>query len=318
MKEIGGYLELEQFVSNEYYPNLIALNTARNALVYLLNARKVQKVYLPHFLCDSVSKVCQREGYAYEYYAVKRDFTPDFDKALAAGEYLYIVNFYGQLSNEMIAEYQKQYHSIIVDNVQAFFQHPVEGVDTLYSCRKFFGVPDGAYLSTDCILGEPLERDVSANRLKHLLGRLECGSAADYYSDFQENDESFSTLKLMYMSKLTHYLLGAVDYEKVKKKREENFLFLHQALQEYNSLTITVPQGAYAYPFYCENGAMLRNKLVEKRIYVPTLWPNVLQSTDCLAADYAENILPLPIDQRYSYADLNEVINIITKWKGLS
>ena len=311
MKEIGGYLELEQLVSNEYYPNLIALNTARNALVYLLKARKIQKVYLPYFLCDSVSKICQREGYAYEYYAVKHDFTPDFEKTLAVGEYLYIVNYYGQITNETIVLFKEKYKNIIIDNVQAFFQPPVEGVDTLYSCRKFFGVPDGAYLSTDCMLCDTLKTDVSANRLKHLLGRLECGSASDYYSDFQENDESFSTVELKYMSKLTHNLLGAVDYEKVKRQRENNFQFLHQNLKEHNKLTLNIPIGAYAYPFYCENGADLRNKLVEKRIYVPTLWPNVLHSIDRLAAEYAKNILPLPVDQRYDEKDLERVIDCI-------
>ena len=311
MKEIGGYLELEQLVSNEYYKNLIALNTARNALVYLVKARHIQKLYIPYYLCNSVADVCKREGVSYGYYSVKQDFTPDFDKVLAAGEYLYIVNFYGQLSNEMITEYKKKYHSIIVDNVQAFFQHPVEGVDTLYSCRKFFGVPDGAYLSTDCILGEPLERDVSANRLKHLLGRFECGSASDYYCDFQENDESFSTLELMHMSKLTHNLLGAIDYEKVKRQREENFQYLHQNLKGNNKLTLDIPVGAYTYPFYSDNSKALRDKLIQKKVYVPLLWPNVLQSEDRLAAEYAETILPLPVDQRLTEQDLQLFINII-------
>lgn len=311
MKEIGGYLELEQLVSNEYYKNLIALNTARNALVYLLKARHIQKLYIPYYLCNSVEDVCKREGFSYEYYSVKHDFTPDFDKVLVAGEYLYIVNFYGQLSNEMITEYKQQYHSIIVDNVQAFFQSPVEGVDTLYSCRKFFGVPDGAYLSTDCMLGDTLKIDVSANRLKHLLGRFECGSASDYYSDFQENDESFSTVELKYMSKLTHNLLGAVDYEKVKRQRENNFQFLHQNLKEHNKLTLNIPIGAYMYPFYCDNSKAIRDSLIQKNIYVPTLWPNVLHSTDRLAAEFAKNILPLPVDQRYDTEDLERVIDCI-------
>ena len=34
--EIGGYFGLEPLISNEYYKDLIALNTARNALLYIL------------------------------------------------------------------------------------------------------------------------------------------------------------------------------------------------------------------------------------------------------------------------------------------
>lgn len=36
MKEIGGYFELEQLISNEYYKDLVPLNNGRNALLYLL------------------------------------------------------------------------------------------------------------------------------------------------------------------------------------------------------------------------------------------------------------------------------------------
>lgn len=38
--EIGGYFGLEPLISNEYYKDLIALNTARNALLFILKARK--------------------------------------------------------------------------------------------------------------------------------------------------------------------------------------------------------------------------------------------------------------------------------------
>lgn len=41
---------------------------------------------------------------------------------------------------------------IILDNTQSFFQKPISGIDTIYSCRKYFGVPDGAYLSTNILL----------------------------------------------------------------------------------------------------------------------------------------------------------------------
>ena len=34
MQEIGGYLQLDDFTSNEYYKNLVSLNTARNYFVY--------------------------------------------------------------------------------------------------------------------------------------------------------------------------------------------------------------------------------------------------------------------------------------------
>ena len=311
--EIGGYFGLEPLISNEYYKDLIALNTARNALLYILKARKIQKLYIPYYLCDSVSEMCNREGYTYEFYHINSGFLPVFEKDLSDNEYLYIVNYYGQISNEQIKNLQAKYKRIIIDNVQSFFQIPIHGIDTIYSCRKFFGVPDGAYLSTDCLLEEELPEDVSSGRLKHLLGRFETGSASTYYQDFKKNDESIKTLELRTMSKLTHNFLGAIDYDKVKKIREENYLFLHEQLKGTNRLNLTMPEGPYAYPFYCENGMELRRELAEQKIYVPTLWPNALCSDDLITKDYAVNILPLPCDQRYSSSDMLKIIKELQK-----
>ena len=312
MKEIGGYFGLEEFSGKEYYPDLIAVNNARNALLYLLKARGIRKLYIPYFLCNSVSGVCEREGYAYEYYGIGEDFTPIFDKKLDEGEYLYVVNYYGQICDETVKALERKHKRIILDNVQAFFHKPMPGIDTVYSCRKFFGVPDGGYVSTDARIDGELATDVSMDRMKHVLGRYEGECANDYYSDFKANDRSFADLELKSMSSLTHNILRAIDYSAVKSKREENFKILHSALGEKNKLNIRIPTGPYAYPFYCENGMEIKRQLAQKKIFVATLWPNVLNMTDSLEKDYAENILPLPCDQRYSAEDMEYLVKTIS------
>lgn len=309
-KEIGGYFEIENLKGKEYYPNLLAFNTARNSLLYILKARKIIKIYIPYYLCDSVFRLCEREGYAYEYYPIDKNFYPVFEKELGENEYLYIVNFYGQISNKKIIEWKKKYKNVIFDNVQAFFQKPVKGIDTIYSCRKFFGVPDGAYLSTDAQCKENFEIDKSGTRLKHLLGRFE-ENATEYYNDFKKNDEAFVDLPLKYMSEFTHNILRAIDYEKVKRKRNENFAFLAQELSAKNKLKLKKVDGPYCYPFYCENGMEIKRKLAQKNIYVATLWPNVLGLEGTLEKDFAENILPLPCDQRYCKEDMKYIIETI-------
>ena len=311
MKEIGGYLGLEEFCGREYYNELIAVNNARNALVYLIRAKEIKKLFIPYFLCDSVSSVCDREGCAYEYYNINKDFKPVFDRELAEGEYLYVVNYYGQLDNGYISELKSKHDRIIVDNVQAFFDRPIEGIDTVYSCRKFFGVPDGGYVSTDVLLNEELKKDVSKERMKHILGRYETECASEYYADFKANDASFVELELRSMSKLTHNILKAIDYESVKNKREDNFTFLHECLGDKNGISVRVPQGPYAYPFYCKDGMRIKKLLAEKKIFVATLWPNVLTMENSIEKDFAENILPLPCDQRYDSGDMSRIITAI-------
>lgn len=191
-----------------------------------------EKMGLP-FQCSYQSAEILQDK-AYSYYKVGRNFLPDFETDLGSNDYIYIVNYYGQISNDILLQLKEKYKNIIFDNVQAFFQKPVQEIDTIYSCRKFFGVPDGAYLSTDCFLEEDLPEDVSSGRLKHLLGRFESGSASDYYQDFQKNDDFFKTLELRKLSKLTHNILGAIDYENVRKKREQNYNYLYEHLKNYN------------------------------------------------------------------------------------
>ena len=311
MKEIGGYLELEEFCGREYYPDAIPVNNARNGLLYLLKARKIQKLFLPYYLCDSVSSLCEREGYAYEFYPIHEDFTPDFDHSLKIGEYLYIVNYFGRLDEAKIIELKSKYKNIILDNVQAFFQPPLPGVDTIYSCRKFFGVPDGGYVVTDARLSEKIPMDVSMNRMRHILGRYEGASASDFYGDFKANDHAFRSLGLRMMSRLTHNLLRAVDYEKAQAKRETNYACLAVTLKSMNRLPDMSPVGPYMYPFHCHNGMEIKKKMAEKKIFIPTLWPNVLQCNKFLEKDYTENILPLPCDQRYDLDDMRFLCDIL-------
>lgn len=312
MKEIGGYFELEQLISNEYYKGLIHLNTARNALLYLIKSKKIEKVYIPYYLCNSVSDMLEKYGYEYEYYKIAADFSPIFNKELNKQEYLYVVNYFGQLSEDKILSIKDKHNQIIIDNTHAFFQRPLSSIDTIYSCRKFFGVPDGAYLSTDKKLDEELKIDISKDRVEHLLGRYE-GLASDYYNRFLKVDEQFNGETLKQMSKVTRNLMGAINYQNVIQKRNKNYNYLEKELNKYNQVNFISYKGPFCYPFYAENGLKLRRNLAEKKIYIPTLWKNVLQVTseDSIEYRYSANILPIPCDQRYDEDDLKYIIECL-------
>ena len=311
IKEIGGYFGLEKLVANEYYPDLAAVNNARCALLYIIKAKHYNKVYLPFFLCDSVRLMLERERIPFEEYRIDRSFLPLLDIHTNPDEVVYIVNYYGLFCEEQQNNLKNRYGNIVVDNAQAFFARPVKGIDTLYSCRKFFGVPDGGYVYTEAEFQESIPVDVSMDRMKHVLGRFEGNSASDYYDYFNNNDESFKEIELRLMSKLTHNILGAIDYQAAKLRREENFTFLLKALGERNILKMKCPPGPYAYPFYTKNGMTVKKELAKRKIYVATLWPNVIGTGLDIETEFAENVLPLPCDQRYSEEDMKRVVNAV-------
>ena len=99
----------------------------------------------------------------------------------------------------------------------------------------------------------------------------------------------------------------------IKKKRTENFSYLNSKLASINKLTLKIPEGAFMYPLYIDNGFEIRKKLQDKKIFIPTLWPAVfnLCSENDLEYDMAKNILPIPVDQRYGIDEMNIIINSI-------
>lgn len=311
MKEIGGYIELDSYRLPMLHEGAVALNCGRNALAYLIRARKICRLWVPRFICDSITGVCRREGVPVVFYDTGQDFLPAQELRPEEGEWLYLVNYYSQLTNEQIEGYAERTHRVIVDNAQSYFQLPLPGTDTLYTCRKYFGVADGAFLYTDAALEEELPRDESFDRMRFLLGRFE-RSAGEFYGEYCANNKLFADEPIKRMSRLTDNLLHGIDYAMVEQRRRENFEFLHERLGDRNQLKIR-NTGTFMYPFMIENGAVLRKKLQAEKIYIPTLWPSVFEISKQGRPEYlmAENILPLPIDQRYGRNEMQMIIERI-------
>lgn len=308
MKEYGGYIELDTYRLPMLHDGAIALNCGRNCLAYIIESRKIQKLLLPFFMCDSVHNLCRKYHVEIQYYHVDQRFRP-LNLVLADDVWLYVMNYYGQLTSEYLSDLKRKYDRIIVDNAQAYFDAPIVDTDTLYTCRKYFGVADGAFLYTDCLSETEYLQDESFDRMRFILGRYE-RTASEFYNDNVTNNHMFASEPIKKMSKLTNNLLHGIDYEFIKKRRTENFKIYHSILRGINELDIREVEGAFAYPLLIKNGSEIRKKLQQKKIYVPTLWPNVLNelSENTLEYRFAKNILPLPCDQRYSEIDIRYVI----------
>lgn len=309
MREFGGYIEIEHYKGNEYHTGCLALNSGRNCLRYLIRARQIRKIMLPRLQCQVIEEVCRREGVQIQWYEVKALEKPYQDEQLEEEVFLYLINYYGQLEKNYLEKLLAGHKRVIVDNAQDFFCGPIEGVDTIYTCRKFFGVPDGAYLYTDAQAKITLQADFSYDRMEFLLGRYECG-AEKFYRNYQENEAWMDKQELFAMSALTHNILRSIDYERVKKTRTSNAKRLDAGLGEKNLLMVKNMTGAYLYPYFCADGERLRRKLIERKIFVPVLWQNVLEDCDIDTAEYnfSKNMVPLPCDQRYTENDMDEVI----------
>lgn len=312
MREIGGYIELDTYHLSMPHEDAIALNCGRNCLAYLFKSRGIKKLKVPYFICNSIFNVCDREGVDKVYYHIGTDFKPTPDLTLESDEWLYLVNLYGQISNDEIKGYAEKFGKVIVDQANDYFVEPLPGVDTFYTCRKWFGVADGAFLYTDQPLSDEFPQDESYDRMEFLLGRYE-RSANEFYAGYNANNKYFIDQPIKRMSKLTRNLLHGIDYEMILQRRRENYAYLHERLDPINQLKLQ--SAAFMYPLMVGNGAVLRKRLQEERIYIPTLWPTVFEVAEKNSLEYtmAENILPLPIDQRYGIEEMKYIIKKINE-----
>ena len=319
MKEIGGYFSLEikeTFQENTIHSQGLFLNSGRNALEYILSSLSVvSKLWIPYFTCDVVLEPIKKLGIPYDFYRINEHLELCEDIQLASDEYLLSTNYYGIKDSYMENLARKYGSHLIVDNAQALYAHPIEGIKTFYSPRKFAGIPDGgiAYMEAGKDI-QSFDTDVSYDRLSHLLKRIDLGAGAGY-TDFKDNSRKLANQPIMQMSRLTGVLFASIDFEGIRERRLKNFRILHEALKSSNQLAIPAI-GSFSCPLvypYFTNDCTLKKKLIDNKVFVATYWPNVLEwcKEDTLEYQLADRIIAIPIDQRYGEEEMKYITNLI-------
>lgn len=306
---IGGYFELELPRFPELHAEAIALNSGRFCLEYILRCKKYSKVYVPYFTCDSAVEPLEKLGVPYEFYHIDKDYHITDDIRLQDGEALMYTNYWGlqdEYCKQLAYRYQKQ---LILDYTQAFFSNPIAGIDTFYSCRKFFGVPDGGYLYTDAKIDFELEQDESYTRMESLVKRIDLSPEAGY-DDFHRTSEEFHHIPIRRMSNFTKRMMQGINYGYAAQQRLDNYNFLCKHL---GGRQLNFGEVPMVFPLESEQGQELRKMLIAKKVFVAKYWPNVDEwaGEDALETWMANHILPLPIDQRYGKDDMERILNII-------
>jgi hypothetical protein len=233
---------------------------------------------------------------------------------LGRRDWLLYVNYFGvgqKNINDLLENFPAK--RIVLDYSQSFYEKPRQTLATIYSPRKFFGVPDGGVLVSSCRVPVPSEvDDGSIGRMSHLLRRLG-GDLEGGYRAFQRAENSLKDCESKRMSVLTHRLLGSIDFQKVKETRLKNFRILHRHLGRFNRFLLD-PKGISSplcYPFQT-NKNDLRKKLIQNKIFVPTYWTDAIQRVNSSWAQaMIHNLLPLPIDQRYSDKDMMKIVSVV-------
>jgi len=315
MKPVGGYFELELNKGRYAYHQVpYTFKSGRAALHYILVLCRPTLVYLPFYTCNALLQSFQAAGVAYKQYAIDENFDPVALPELKPDEHFLYINYFGlkEATVQMLsARYGQQ---LIADCTQAFFTKGNGRSWFFNSCRKFFGVPDGAYLyPPDSIQIEPVESRNETYTTEHLIKRFN-GHVQEGYAAFQEN-EKLCGPQIKAMSVLSEHLLSNIDYAEVIARRRANFSYLHQVFKNSNRFQITsldesVPM---MYPLL-PAVSVDREGLYSDKLFIPTFWAEVKDSNDPLfetERKLAAQLLPLPIDHRYNEADMQRMAAVI-------
>lgn len=318
IREIGGYFELEDTVEGFSSPvQGILLNTARNALEYILRyIGSVKKIYLPIYTCEVVLEPIKRLNIPFIFYSINENFEIGESIHLNDDEYIIANNYFG-IKDEYINSIASIYRDrLIVDNAQAFFAPIIPNIKSFYSVRKYIGVADGGIavgIYDDDYLSLPFEQAEDHNN--HLFIRKELGAEAGFIY-YRENECKLDNQPIRRMSESTNEVFHKVNYERVIKKRRDNYTYLNNCLSLSNKL-ILPPINSFSapmvYPYIPDKNVDLRKVLISNKVFVARYWPNVLEWAPDNSLEYyfADNVIPLPIDQRYDIGDMHRIVDII-------
>ena len=317
-KQIGGYHGLElPFLESKLDQGTVRTNSARSAIKVILKAINAKKVWLPAYTCDAVVEAVKTLDIAFEYYQISPTFDVNAAVRLGKGEYILIVDYFGTSGDSVKRSLKRFDHAnTIVDCSQAYFSEHTGALATVWSPRKFFGLPDGGLLySDDPRIKHPESRDnTSETRMGHLISRL-TNSPEKAYQKYLEAEQAIADLPVLGMSGLTERLLHSVDYEAAKIVRAQNARHLHNHLGKYNQLALNFDDtiAPLCYPFLPNVNVAKRVELIKNKVFVPSYWPEVLTRVEegSFEWDLVTDGLFLPCDQRYNGNDMDRLVHLL-------
>lgn len=318
--EIGSFIELAFQKDKEYYKgseNIARLNSGRVGIYHASRVFECDVVYLPIYQCETVREFLIKKGMTVKYYSIDREFNPQID-SIEAEACIVIVNYFGIMSRARMQALSSKYGKVIVDNSQAFFAEPIQGTMSVYSARKFIGVPDGSY-----VIGENAERFVddyqqgySSDTSLFLLQRIEYGCEGKTYANRSLNEERIDKEDVMKMSQLTRTILDGTSYEEIKKRRRNNFEIACELFNDINKLNVEkyydetcIPM---VYPLVVKDESLL-SRLLKAKHFQGRWWNYILSEVNEETFEHwlSRYMVPITIDQRYGEKELKYIRGLI-------
>ncbi len=327
----------------KYGRELTYLRTGREALMYASCNCKPGKeavILCPAYCCWSMTAPFEFTGWTIVYYRLNEDLTINetyLDNLLRGcrPDAILTMNFYGSADTRAAIAKVKDFNDKIT--VIEDFSHCTFCLDKTFneqvdyyvtSIRKSIGICDGALVlskqptNRHYIGTEAPDFGTLRKGAQELKGRYAFSKSLDdkgiFLSELRHGEEMIDKLDGVHpISEVSLKQIESINGKEIAFARRENMKHLWSSL---NGKIKMIPglersfDGApFSLPILVENRDAIQKRLAQKGVYAPVLWPASEQARKvCKVSAYvADQMLSLPIDQRYNYDDIEDIAKIV-------
>lgn len=332
------------FTSFEKYGPCTWLRSGREALHFVALSEKgnIQHptILMPAYCCHSMVDPFEKAGWGIVYYPLMKDLTADVQilymllKSKQPKAVL-TMNFFGAASTKSTIDIIKTEcpGCICIED----FSHCTFAIQSIYnsevdyyvsSIRKSVGVCDGAVVISKNCMNESIvldnETDFSITRrgVQKIKARYnysqDGGSKNAFLTQLRLKEGELDTFEGVHrISKYAKEQLSYLNGAEIALARRIN---MKHMLELTNVKVESVPgiekclDGApFSLPILVKNRDEVQQKLAKRGVYAPVLWPicDEARAVCIVSARMADEMLSIPIDQRYNYDDIEDIAKIV-------
>ena len=248
---------------------IVKLNTARNALRYIIKAFNIKEIYIPYYLCPAIRNAVLKEQCKINFYHIDINFEPLSD--FPDDAYILYPNYFGVCS-WIVEKLALKYKNLIADNAHSFFSEPV-GIASFNSVRKFFTkIKDGAFLYTTKTLDINFPKDTYEYEHKILS-----------YEELCKNENRLDKEDIKIMSACTENYFTSENIDEIKQTYIKNYEKYHKNYCSQNRLIFKLKENdvPYKYPYLAdtmENAEKTALEFNKNGIIIFRYWNNMPDS----------------------------------------
>ena len=312
------------------------LASGRSPVLLLKNLLEERVLYYPDYFCWDVIEFWKAHGIktkAYRVFFADNQIKVDFSSVPNNAAVL-AVNFFGCDHGNLWKRFKSDNDILLIEDhshsPMSEWAKSSNADFAFSSLRKTLPIPDG------CIFWSPNHSEVPVVAMKPFDSSLKLEAMklkSEYFEGFEVDKNIFLELfstgeqhlaesEPCFISDNSYKkILGGypIEYMNIRKSNQQLFIanlsvLVRKNVELFHFADFAVPFGAVLKCSTPEIRARLRSHLIANKVYCPVHWP---QKKGCVSQEslsLSEQIITIPIDQRYSLKDVGLVAQLINRF----